>query len=82
MLEALGAKPEFDLDPNPGALEMKSLAVDASRAQATLGWRNRLSSAAAIGWTADWRRRVRLGETPRAVSLGQIAAYGALEAAP
>jgi len=82
MLEALGAKPEFDLDPNPGAVEMKSLAVDASRARATLGWRNRLSSAAAVGWTADWRRRVRLGETPRAVSLGQIAAYGALEAAP
>ena len=82
MLAALGAEPEFDVEPNPGALEMKSLAVDASRAQATLGWRNRLSSAAAIGWTADWRRRVRLGETPRAVSLGQIAAYGALEAAP
>ncbi len=82
MLEAIGAPPEFDLDPNPGAVEMKSLAVDASRARATLGWRNRLSSAAAIRWTAEWRRRVRLGESARAVSLDQIDAYGALEARP
>jgi len=81
MLAALGARPEFDVDPNPGAVEMKTLAVDASRARATLGWRNRLSSAAAVGWTADWHRRVRLGESARAVSLGQIAAYDALEAA-
>jgi CDP-glucose 4,6-dehydratase len=80
MLEALGAKPEFDIDPNPGAVEMKTLAVDASRAHATLGWRNRLSSAAAVRWTADWRRRVRLGENPRAVTLDQIDAYGAIEA--
>jgi CDP-glucose 4,6-dehydratase len=80
MLEALGARPEFDVDPNPGAVEMKSLAVDASLAGATLGWRNRLSSAAAIRWTAEWRRRVRLGESARAVSLDQIDAYAALPA--
>jgi len=80
MLEALGAKPEFDVDPNPGPPEMKSLAVDASRARATLGWRNRLSSAAAVRWTAEWRRRVRLGESARAVTLDQIDAYAALPA--
>jgi CDP-glucose 4,6-dehydratase len=80
MLAALGAKPEFDVDPNPGPPEMKTLAVDASRARAALGWRNRLSSAAAVRWTADWRRRVRLGESARAVALDQIDAYGALPA--
>ena len=80
MLEALGAKPEFDVEPNSGHAEMKTLAVDASRAEATLGWRNRLSSAAAVRWTADWHRRVRLGENPRAVALDQIDAYGAIEA--
>jgi len=78
MLAALGAEPEFDVEPNPKPIEMQSLSVDASRAQAALGWRNRLSSAAAVGWTADWHRRVRLGESARAVSLGQIAAYDAL----
>ena len=80
MLEALGAKPEFDVDPNPGVVEMKALAVDASAARAALGWRNRLTSAAAIRWTADWHRRVRFGESARAVALGQIDAYGAIEA--
>jgi len=79
MLEALGAPPLFDVEPAPGGLEMRSLAVDAARAQAELGWRNRLPSAEAIRWTADWHRRVRLGESPRAVTLDQIAAYCAIE---
>ena len=30
---------------------------------------------AAIRWTADWHRRVRLGESPRAVTYSQIEAY-------
>jgi CDP-glucose 4,6-dehydratase len=81
MLEALGAPPVFDLEPTSGSLEMRSLAVDAARAQAELGWRNRLPSAAAIRWTADWHRRVRLGDSPRAVTLDQIDAYCAIEIA-
>jgi CDP-glucose 4,6-dehydratase len=80
MLEALGVKPEFDVAPDSGCVEMKSLAVDASRAKAILGWRNRLTSAAAVRWTADWHRRHRLGENPRAITLDQIEAYGALPA--
>jgi CDP-glucose 4,6-dehydratase len=79
MLTALGAKPEFDIAPDPHSIEMRSLAVDAARARSALGWRNRLASAAAIGWTADWHRRVRLGENPRAVTLDQIDAYCAIE---
>jgi hypothetical protein len=39
-----------------------------------------LPSAAAIAWTADWHRRVRLGEDPRAVTLAQIESYCALGA--
>jgi CDP-glucose 4,6-dehydratase len=80
ILEALGANPEFDVEPIPGSIEMTNLSVDASAARAALGWRNRLSSAAAIRWTADWHRRVRLGESARAVALDQIDAYGALPA--
>ena len=78
MLEALGAPPEFDTEPLKGSTEMRSLAIDSRRAQSELGWRNRLPSAAAVRWTADWHRRVRLGEDPRAVTLAQIEAYGAL----
>ena len=80
MLAALGARPEFDVETLPAAQEMKTLSVNSSLARATLGWRSRLSSAAAVGWTAEWHSRVRLGETARAVSLDQIDAYGALEA--
>jgi CDP-glucose 4,6-dehydratase len=81
MLEALGAPPEFDVEAAHGSGEMRTLAIDAARAKAELGWRNRLPSAAAIGWTADWHRRVRMGENPRAVTLDQIAAYCAIETA-
>ncbi|THD48019.1 MAG: CDP-glucose 4,6-dehydratase [Bradyrhizobium sp.] len=79
MLEALGAPPEFDIEATPGSIEMRTLAVDAARAKAELGWRNRLLSAAAIRWTADWHRRVRMGENPRKVTLDQIDAYCAIE---
>jgi len=80
MLEALGEPPDFDVEAGAGSIEMMKLAVDPRRAQQTLGWRNRLPSAEAIGWTADWHRRVRLGEAPRAVTLAQIDAYCALDA--
>ena len=80
MLEALGAKPEFDVEPNSGHAEMKSLAVDASRAEATLGWRNRLTSAAAGPGAPPGRPPGPRGATARAVSLDQIDAYGALPA--
>ena len=75
MLSALGVAPEFDTAPDAGAPEMRTLAVDARRAQDALGWTNRLPGEAAIRWTADWHRRVRLGESPRAVTYSQIEAY-------
>jgi CDP-glucose 4,6-dehydratase len=80
MLESLGAPPDFDVEHAGESAEMRSLAVDPRRAQSELGWRNRLASAAAIGWTADWHRRVRLGEPARAVTLAQIDAYCGLAA--
>jgi CDP-glucose 4,6-dehydratase len=82
MLAALGAPSEFETEPAKGSIEMRSLSVDARRAQSELGWRNRLDSAAAIAWTADWHRRVRLGENAREVTLGQIDSYCALPAVP
>jgi CDP-glucose 4,6-dehydratase len=81
MLEALGAPPEFDVGEREDSIEMRSLSIDARNAQRELGWRNRLPSAAAVRWTADWHRRVRLGEEARAVTLDEIEAYGALDEA-
>jgi CDP-glucose 4,6-dehydratase len=80
MLEALGAPSEFDVGARQDSPEMRSLSIDARRARRELGWRNRLPGAAAVRWTADWHRRVRLGEDPRAVTLAQIEAYCALDA--
>jgi CDP-glucose 4,6-dehydratase len=80
MLEALGAAPEFDVEPAMTSTEMRALAIDPRRATAELGWRNRLPGGLAIRWTAEWHRRARLGEDPRAITLSQIEAYGSLPA--
>ena len=78
MLEALGVAPEFTHEPAPGSVEMHDLAVDADLARRLLGWRDALPGRAAIGWTAEWHRRVHAGEDARAVTLDQIDRYAAL----
>lgn len=75
MLRALGESTDFRHAPDSGSVEMRTLAVDAALARERLGWRDALSGRMAIGWTADWHRRVRNGEDPRRVTLDQIAAY-------
>ena len=80
MLEALGAPPLFDVEPAPGCAR-NAQPRGRRRARPGRAWlaqplaeRRRRSR-----WTADWHRRVRLGESPRAVTLDQIAAYCAIE---
>lgn len=75
MLEALGAKAGYVHEPVVGSVEMKTLAVDATLARQTLGWRDALPGGAAIEWTAEWHRRARQGEDPRAITLAQIDRY-------
>ena len=83
MLEALGAEPEFDVDPNPGRdrdeePRGRRLARAARRSAGAIGCRARRRSAGPpTGIVACGSAK-----TPRAVSLGQIDAYGAIEAAP
>jgi CDP-glucose 4,6-dehydratase len=55
--------------------EAKVLKLDSSRAQSLLGWRPHWSLSAALKMTVEWHRRWRGGESARAVSLDQIAAY-------
>jgi CDP-glucose 4,6-dehydratase len=75
MAQALGSPMQREHRPIAGSIEMTALAVDASRARARLGWRDRLVGAAAIGWTADWYRAQSEGRDMRAFTLGQIATY-------
>ena len=59
--------------------EAALLALDASKAQRELGWRNRLGFRDAVGWTIDWERRVHAGADPLRVSREQITAFENLE---
>ena len=78
IFKALGKDPEWDHQPEPNPIEMKTLALNASEARTHLGWRDRLAGAAAIAWTADWYRAFTIDADPRALTLDQIASYGNL----
>jgi len=75
IFNALGQKPAWYHQAEPGSIERAMLAIDASRARAELGWRSRLADTAAIAWTANWYRAFAADEDLRTVTLDQIAAY-------
>lgn len=52
--------------------EAALLALDASKAEASLGWRNRLDVATAINWTIAWEAVVAQGGSPLEVTRAQI----------
>lgn len=60
--------------------EAAVLALDASKAESELGWRNTLPVREAIDWTVDWSMQVNAGRDPRDMSLEQILAFSALSA--
>jgi CDP-glucose 4,6-dehydratase len=74
----LGAPMPWVRSAEPGPAETLELALDASAAARTLGWRARLTAPEAIAWTADWYRRYAVPEAARAIALSQIQAYEAL----
>lgn len=58
--------------------EASSLALDASKARAKLGWRPRLPLGEALDWTYDWYTRYAKGEDATELTLQQIEKYTAL----
>lgn len=78
MLTALGRAPDFDYQPVPGAKEMKALAVDSSLARSVIGWSDLLAGEALVQWTADWYKRVMMGQSAFTATVDQIAAYANL----
>lgn len=62
--------------------EAAILALDATRAEQELSWRNRLDFAESVDWTVEWFRRVDAGENARHVTLEQISRYVMLDDAP
>lgn len=77
LLDSLGMRTPWRHVPVHGSIEMKSLAIDSSRARELLPWADRLPGAASLAWTASWYGDWRRGSDPEALTLGQIASYGA-----
>ncbi|GJN99499.1 CDP-glucose 4,6-dehydratase [Mycobacterium marinum] len=77
--ELWGGGAHWDLDDGDHPHEANLLALDAAKAQAELGWRNRLGFRDAVAWTIDWERQVHGGADPLAVTRDQIAAFESLE---
>ncbi|NMM16440.1 MAG: CDP-glucose 4,6-dehydratase [Cellulomonas sp.] len=75
-----GAQVSFDDASHPHEAEL--LALDARKAELSLGWRNRLAFDETIAWTVEWARQVAEGADPRMVTYAQIDAFRALPAGP
>lgn len=73
--ELWGGGAHWDNQPGEHPHEANLLALDATKAQRELGWRNRLRFHDAVGWTIDWERRVHDGADPLAVTLEKIGAF-------
>jgi CDP-glucose 4,6-dehydratase len=77
--ELWGGGAHWDLQAGDHPHEANQLALDASKAQRELGWRNRLGFRDALAWTIDWERRVHAGADPLTVTREQIAAFEKLK---
>lgn len=72
---------DWQPDPQAHRPEASSLALDATLAHNSLGWRPLLAQEDAVAWTVEWHTRVADGEPARAVCLDQIERYQRLAAA-
>jgi CDP-glucose 4,6-dehydratase len=75
-VEALGGQPWRHV-PDPGSIEARSLAVDASLAKRALGFESRLDAREAVQQTMSWYRRQAAGEDALALCVEQIEGYEA-----
>ena len=78
VLDGLGSDLGWRLAEGAQPREMQLLALDASRAGKTLGWRPKLRGADAIAWAVDWYRAFDDGADARGLCMDQIARYEAL----
>jgi CDP-glucose 4,6-dehydratase len=75
ILKALGAEPEWDLDPLQSPHESNALNLDASRARRILGWRDYFPGDRGLEATVAWYLAWRKGEDMRAASVKSIDAF-------
>ncbi|ETW26387.1 MULTISPECIES: CDP-glucose 4,6-dehydratase [Mycobacterium] len=77
--ELWGCGAHWELDRGNHPHEANLLALDAAKAQAELGWRNRLGFRDAVAWTIDWERRVYSGADALELTREQIATFESLQ---
>jgi CDP-glucose 4,6-dehydratase len=68
------------IDPAPELHEAGLLALDATKAERALGWRDQLSFREAMSWTVDWAERTLAGEDPRQTCASQVETFRSLRA--
>ncbi len=68
------------IDPAPELHEAGLLALDATKAERALGWRDQLSFREAMSWTVDWAGRTLAGEDPRQTCASQVETFRSLRA--
>ncbi len=73
--ELWGDGARWRLDDAAHPHEANLLALDASKAQDQLGWRNHLSFRDSVEWTVAWQRSLRAGEPARDITVAQIAEF-------
>ena len=72
---AFGLETAWRAAPGPHPPEATLLTLRSDLAEASLGWRPRLSLQATLDWTADWYRAHRANKNMRDFSMEQIARY-------
>ena len=78
--QAIGLRPDWQPDPDPGPPEMANLSINPDLAASALGWRQRLDADATTQWIADWYGAYRSQRDMAAVTDAQIARYEMLPA--
>lgn len=73
--ELWGDGAHWDVETADQPHEANLLALDASKAQHELSWRNKVGFRDALAWTIDWERRVRAGANPLTLTREQIATF-------
>lgn len=73
-VQALGGQ-SWRHEPDPGSLEARTLAIDATLAREVLGFESRIDAPEAVALTMDWYRRQADGEEALSLCLEQIEGY-------
>jgi CDP-glucose 4,6-dehydratase len=76
--ELWGSGTDWVLDRGDHPREASLLALDTTKAQRELGWRNHLGSHRGVAWTVDWERSVHAGAEPLKITNDQIATFTTL----